>query len=116
MKKEVIFEVFNFLKGRGIAATESEFSEHWLGASESYLRKLRSAQTEPSLGTVAVCASRLMCAAEQLRKLPRYHHLAEQLTHSYWLVESTWVSKSAEITGLDGCRFHPTKPCKYGFV
>jgi len=80
MKKEVIFEVFNFLKGRGIAATESEFSEHWLGASESYLRKLRSAQTEPSLGTVAVCASRLMCAAEQLRKLPRYHHLAEQLT------------------------------------
>lgn len=80
MKKEVIFEVFRFLKGRGIAATESEFSEHWLGASESYLRKLRSAQTEPSLGTVAVCASRLMNAAEQLRKLPRYHYLAEQFT------------------------------------
>ncbi len=80
MKKEVILEIFSFLKGRGIAATESEFSEHWLGASESYLRKLRSARTEPSLGTVAVCGSRLMCAAEQLRKLPRYQNLAEQLT------------------------------------
>lgn len=80
MKKDIILEVFGYLKSKGIVTGESEFSEHWLGASESYLRKLRSAQTEPSLGTVAVCASRLMCAAEQLRKLPRYHHLAEQLT------------------------------------
>lgn len=79
MKKEVIFEIFSFLKGKGIAATESEFSEHWLGASESYVRKLRSARTEPSLGAVAICASRLMCAAEQLRQLPRYRHLAEQM-------------------------------------
>lgn len=78
MKKDVIYEVFSFLKGKGIAATESEFSEDWLGASESYLRKLRSTQKEPSLGTVAVCASRLINAAEQLRQLPRCHHLAEQ--------------------------------------
>lgn len=78
-KKEVIFEIFGLLKSKGISATESEFSEHWLGASESYLRKLRSAQKEPSLGAVAVCASRLMNAAEQLRRLPRYQPLAEQL-------------------------------------
>lgn len=79
MKKQVIFEIFSFLKSKGIAATESEFSEHWLGASESYVRKLRSAKTEPSLGAVAICASRLTNAAEQLRKLPRYYALAEQL-------------------------------------
>ncbi len=34
---------------------------------------------EPSLGAVAICASRLMNAAEQLRTLPRYQPLAEQL-------------------------------------
>lgn len=79
MKKEVILEIFKFLKGKGIAATESEFSEHWLGCSESYVRKLRSARTEPSLGAVAICASRLMCAAEQLRQRPRYRQLAEQM-------------------------------------
>ena len=79
MKKEVIFEIFSFLKSKGITATESEFSEHWLGASESYVRKLRSARTEPSLGAVAICASRLMNAAEQLRQRPRYQSLAEQL-------------------------------------
>ena len=78
MKKDVLFEIFSFLKGKGIAATESEFSEHWLGASESYVRKLRSARTEPSLGAVAICASRLMNAAEQFRTLPHYQPLAEQ--------------------------------------
>ncbi|MDT9012602.1 DUF6626 family protein [Novosphingobium sp. APW14] len=79
MKKDVLFEIFSFLKSKGITATESEFSEHWLGASESYVRKLRSARTEPSLGAVAICASRLMCAAEQLRQSPRYRQLAEQM-------------------------------------
>lgn len=79
MKNEILSEVFLFLKSKGIASNESEFSEHWLGASESYVRKLRSARSEPSLGTVAICASRLMNAAEQLRQRPRYQSLAEQL-------------------------------------
>lgn len=78
-KKAVISEVFDFLKAKGITASESEFSEHWLGCCEGYVRKLRSAKTEPSLGTIAICASRLQNAAEQLRSLPRYHQLATQL-------------------------------------
>jgi len=78
-KKAVISEVFDFLKAKGITASESEFSEHWLGCCEGYVRKLRSARTEPSLGTIAICASRLQNAAEQLRSLPRYKPLAEQL-------------------------------------
>jgi hypothetical protein len=80
MRKDIIYEVLGFLKDKGIAATESEFSEHWLGCSEGYLRKLRHQKTEPSLGTIAICASRLMCAAEQLKTLPRYQPLAKQLT------------------------------------
>ena len=79
MKNIVSLEVFNFLKAKGITASESEFSEHWLGCCESYVRKLRSARTEPSLGTIAICASRLQNAADQLRLLPRYQPLAEQL-------------------------------------
>ncbi|CAN1565062.1 hypothetical protein MCEREM21A_02878 [Sphingomonadaceae bacterium] len=79
MKKDIIFEVLGFLKDKGIAATESEFSEHWLGCSEGYLRKLRHQKTEPSLGKIAICASRLQNAAEQLGALPRYQQLAQQL-------------------------------------
>ena len=80
MKKDTILEVFGYLKSKQIVSGESEFSEHWLGCSEGYMRKLRHMKTEPSLGTIAICASRLMCAAEQLKTLPRYQPLAKQLT------------------------------------
>ena len=79
MKKDTILEVFGYLKSKQIVSGESEFCEHWLGCSEGYMRKLRQKNTEPSLGTVAICASRLMCAAEQLEVLPRYQPLAQQL-------------------------------------
>jgi len=72
-------EIFGYLKSQGIAANESEFSEHWLGASESYMRKLRSAGSEPSLGVVAICASRLMNAAEQLGSIPHCKQIADDL-------------------------------------
>ena len=79
MKKDTIMEVFGYLKSKQIVSGESEFSEHWLGCSEGYMRKLRHKRTEPSLGTIAICASRLQNAAEQLEVLPRYQPLAQQL-------------------------------------
>ena len=36
-KNTVILEIFNFLKAKGITASESEFSEHWLGCCEGYV-------------------------------------------------------------------------------
>ena len=80
IKKTTIMEVFGYLKSKQIVSGESEFSEHWLGCSEGYMRKLRHKQTEPSLGTIAICASRLQNAAEQLGALPRYQPLAKQLS------------------------------------
>jgi len=80
MKKDTILEVFGYLKSKQIVSGESEFCEHWLGCSEGYMRKLRHKRTEPSLGTIAICASRLQNAADQLGALPRYQPLAKQLT------------------------------------
>ena len=65
MKKDTILEVFGYLKSKQLVSGESEFSEHWLGCSEGYMRKLRSSQSEPSLGAVAICASRLQNAAHR---------------------------------------------------
>ena len=79
-KNTVILEIFNFLKAKGITASESEFSEHWLGCCEGYVRKLRSTRSEPSLGTIAICASRLQNAADQLAPMPRYRELGKQLS------------------------------------
>jgi hypothetical protein len=78
-KNKVIFEIFDFLKQRKIVDTEGEFSEGWLGQCDSYYRGLRFKKTEPTLGVIAICASRLKNAAEQLTPLPRYHNLAEEL-------------------------------------
>jgi len=80
MKKDTILEVFGYLKSKQIVSGESEFCEHWLGCSEGYMGKLRQKKTEPSLGTIAICASRLQNAADQLGALPRYQPLAKQLT------------------------------------
>ena len=78
MKNDVISEIFGFLKGKGIVATESEFSMDWLGCSESYVRKLRSARTEPSIGAIAICASRLQKAGDDMIALQRYRQLGTE--------------------------------------
>ena len=96
-KNTVILEIFNFLKAKGITASESEFSEHWLGCCEGYVRKLRSTRSEPSLGTIAICASRLQNAAEQLAPMPRYHSLAQQL--------ASWGRKCRALVDADSVEF-----------
>lgn len=79
MKKQLILEIFDLLKEKRITENESEFSEHWLGHSEGYMRKLRSTQSEPSLGAVAICASRLQNASDQFSRVPRYVDLSKKL-------------------------------------
>ncbi len=78
IKKAVILEVFDFLKQKGVVASESEFSQDWLGQCSSYFRGLRFKRSEPSIGVIAICASRLQCASDQLGGHFRYQQLAEQ--------------------------------------
>jgi hypothetical protein len=78
IKKAVILEVFDFLKQRGIVASESEFSMDWLGQGDSYFRGLRFKKTEPSMGAIAICSNRLSDAAEQFARSPRHHQLHNQ--------------------------------------
>ena len=47
MKKDTILEVFGYLKSKQLVSGESEFSEHWLGCSEGYMRKLRHKKKSP---------------------------------------------------------------------
>lgn len=74
-KNTVILEIFDFLKQRGIVDSESEFSEGWLGQCDSYYRGLRFKRTEPSMGVVAICASRLQKAGEQIMSSASHRHV-----------------------------------------
>ena len=55
----VIDEVFDLLKSIKAVASESEFARDWLGRSECYLRSVRFNRSEPSVATIAICASKL---------------------------------------------------------
>ena len=59
MKKTVLNEVYDLLKKIGAVDNESEFSRDWLARSECYMRTLRFKQANPSVGTLAICASKL---------------------------------------------------------
>lgn len=78
MKNMVIFEIFGYLKDKGIVTGESEFSELWLGHSEGYMRKLRSTRSEPSMGAIAILGSRLLKASEYIRTSPTHVHVADR--------------------------------------
>lgn len=79
MEKNLVAEIFDTLKRAGLADSEGEFSQFWLGQSESYLRSVRFKKTELSLGALAICASRLQRAGETLNVVTRYQNLARQL-------------------------------------
>ena len=59
MKTTVLTEVYALLKRIGAVANEAEFSRDWLGRSESYVRGLRFKGIGASMGSVAICASKL---------------------------------------------------------
>jgi hypothetical protein len=78
MKKYIILETYDFLKSKGIVTGGSDFSTEWLGQCESYFRGLRFKQTEPTLGVVAICASRLQQASQFIRQSPAHVHVADK--------------------------------------
>lgn len=97
MRKKLIMEAFDLLKSKGIVSSEAEFSEYWLAHSECYLRTLRMKRAEPSMGVVAICASRLMNAAEQLRNTPRYMPLSIKLAEM--------SNRCREVVDADSVKF-----------
>jgi hypothetical protein len=85
MQKMVLDEIFDLLQQIGVVSSESEFSKDWLCRSECYMRTLRFKRTKPSVGTLAICASKLqhygrrMTATERHKQLgKRFIELSEQ--------------------------------------
>ena len=78
MNKKVIHEVYDYLKEKGIISSGSDFSVDWLGQCESYYRGLRFKQAEPTLGVLAICASRLQQASQFIRQSPAHSHIADR--------------------------------------
>ena len=100
MRKTVLFEVLDLFREMGVVSCESEFSRDWLHRSECYLRTCRFKGVEPSVSSVAVCASKLqhygtrMCATDTHRDLGKqFLQLSERChQHINSTAEQTWMA------------------------
>lgn len=79
MEKTVLNEVFKYLKEIKAVDSESEFSTDWLCRSESYMRSLRFKQAQPSVGTLAICASKLQHYGNRLKAEQMHTSISKQL-------------------------------------
>ena len=98
MEKTVLKDVYALLKQLGAVASESEFSTDWLCRSECYVRSLRFTGNEPSIGSVAICASKLQhyaglmgeqhrdLAAQFLRLSDQCHLYINRQSRRKWLL------------------------------
>ena len=78
MQKTVLDEVYDLLKNIGAVDNESEFSTDWLARSECYMRTLRFKQANPSVGTLAICASKLQHYASCMMATDAHAKLGKQ--------------------------------------
>ena len=82
-----------------LVRSESEFSKDWLGRSDCYMRALRFHNGEPSIATIAVCASKLQHYERRLAAAGRYEELSmrfielSEACHSHIndRSEATWL-------------------------
>ena len=79
MEKTVLNEVFEYLKEIKAVDSESEFSIDWLGRSECYMRSLRFKGVQPSIGTLAICASKLSHYGNRLKEREAHSNISAQL-------------------------------------
>ena len=79
MEKLVLNEVFEFLKEIKAVDSESEFSKDWLGRSECYFRSLRHKRIQPSIGTLAICASKLHHYGNKIRDKQSHSDISNQM-------------------------------------
>ena len=59
MSRQVLEQIRDELTKCGAVASNKEFCEGWLARDESYMRGLKFRELEPSVATLATCASKL---------------------------------------------------------
>lgn len=81
MQKTVLNEVFDLLKQIEVVSSESEFSRDWLCRSECYLRTIRFKKTKPSIGALAICASKLRHHGKTMMQTEAHRELGEKFLY-----------------------------------
>lgn len=78
MSKTVLNDVYMLLRSINAVSSESEFSTDWLGRSECYMRTLRFKGTSASVGSIAICASKLQHYGQRMLNTVKHRQLGER--------------------------------------
>tara|TARA_B100000787_G_C15901207_1_gene168505 strand:- start:113 stop:427 length:315 start_codon:yes stop_codon:yes gene_type:complete len=103
MQKTVLNEVYGLLKKIGTVDNESEFSKDWRARIECDMRTLHFKQANPSVGTLAICASKLQHYASCMTATDAHAKLGKQFIK---LSEQchTQININSEAAWLDEMR------------
>ena len=82
MQKTFLKDVFELLQKIGAVSSESEFSKDWLCRSECYMRTLRFKRFKPSVGMLAICASKLQHYGGCITATEQHTHLGKRFMSS----------------------------------
>ena len=101
MQKTVLNEVFETLRAHKLVNSESEFSKDWCGRAESYLRCMRFNDLQPSVASIAICASKLQHYGHRMIETDAHKALGEQfielsdLCHNHINAEceASWIDQ-----------------------
>ena len=78
MSKAVLSDVYKLLHSINAVRSESEFSKDWLGRSDCYLRTLRFKRMPPSVGSIAICASKLQHYGQRMLATTEHEQLGQR--------------------------------------
>jgi hypothetical protein len=78
MQNAILKDVYQLLRQINVVDSESEFSRDWLGRSDCYLRSCRFKNTEPSVSTLAICASKLQHYGNRMMHSDKNRMIAER--------------------------------------
>ena len=78
MSKAVLSDVYKLLHSINAVRSESEFSKDWLGRNECYMRTLRFKCLQPSVGSIAICASKLQHYGQRMLATTEHKQLGER--------------------------------------
>lgn len=78
MQKTVLNDVFELLQQIGAISSKSKFSKDWFCRSECYMRTPRFKRVRRSVGTLAICASKLQHYGDYMTATERYMQLGKR--------------------------------------
>ena len=103
MRNTVLNEVFDTLRSHSLVRSENEFSKDWLGRSECYLRSLRFNGLQPSVASIAICASKLQHYGRRMTAIEQHKELGERFIELSDLCHQH-INATCEATWLDQIR------------